>query len=27
VHGFMVATPDAVPFEAVGVPVVNPWKD
>jgi predicted nucleic acid-binding protein len=27
VHGFAVATRDAAPFLAVGVPVVNPWED
>jgi toxin FitB len=26
VHGFAVATRDTVPFLAVGVPVINPWK-
>jgi hypothetical protein len=26
VHGFAVATRDAAPFVAVGVPVVNPWE-
>ena len=26
-HGFTVATRDAAPFEAVGVPIINPWKD
>jgi predicted nucleic acid-binding protein len=26
VHGFSVATRDTAPFQAVGVPVVNPWK-
>ena len=25
VHGFTVATRDTEPFEAAGVPVVNPW--
>jgi predicted nucleic acid-binding protein len=24
-HGFMVATRDTGPFEAAGVPVINPW--
>ena len=24
-HGFMVATRDVSPFEAAGVPVINPW--
>jgi toxin FitB len=24
-HGFMVATRDTAPFEAAGVPVINPW--
>ncbi|MFQ5347280.1 MAG: type II toxin-antitoxin system VapC family toxin [Rhodothalassiaceae bacterium] len=27
VRGFAVATRDTEPFEALGVPVVNPWKD
>ena len=26
-NGMMVATRDACPFEAVGVEVINPWKD
>lgn len=26
-HGFAVATRDALPFRAVGVPVINPWKE
>lgn len=26
-HGFAVATRDAPPFRAVGVPVINPWKE
>jgi toxin FitB len=26
VHGFIVATTDASPFEATGVRVINPWK-
>ena len=26
VHGFTVATRDFVPFTAVGVPIINPWK-
>ena len=26
-HGFAVATRDALPFQAVGVPVINPWKE
>jgi len=26
VHGFSVATRDAAPFQAAGVPVINPWK-
>jgi predicted nucleic acid-binding protein len=26
VHGFAVATRDAAPFLAAGVPVINPWK-
>jgi predicted nucleic acid-binding protein len=25
-HGFAVATRDTSPFEAAGIPVVNPWK-
>ena len=25
-HGFAVATRDTGPFEAAGVPVINPWK-
>lgn len=25
-RGFAVATRDAAPFEAAGVPVINPWK-
>jgi predicted nucleic acid-binding protein len=25
VHGFTVATRDASPFQALGVPVINPW--
>lgn len=25
-HGMPVATRDAAPFEAAGVPVINPWK-
>ena len=25
-HGYMVATRDAEPFKAAGVPVINPWK-
>ena len=25
-HGFMVATRDTAPFEALDVPVINPWK-
>ncbi len=25
-HGFTVATRDTSPFEAAGVPVINPWK-
>jgi predicted nucleic acid-binding protein len=24
--GFTVATRDSQPFEAAGVPVINPWK-
>lgn len=27
VHGFSVATRDTKPFVAVGVPVINPWKE
>ena len=27
VHGFSVATRDIAPFQAVGVPVINPWKN
>jgi toxin FitB len=27
VHGFMVATRDTSPFEAAGVPVINPWEN
>ena len=26
VHGFAVATRDTAPFQAAGVPVINPWK-
>jgi predicted nucleic acid-binding protein len=26
VHGFTVASCDTAPFEAAGVPVINPWK-
>jgi toxin FitB len=26
VHGFVVATRDAAPFRAAGVPMVNPWE-
>lgn len=26
VHGFAVATRDTSPFEAAGIPVINPWK-
>jgi toxin FitB len=26
VHGFTVASRDTAPFEAAGVPVVNPWE-
>jgi predicted nucleic acid-binding protein len=26
VHGYTVATRDTGPFEAAGVPVVNPWE-
>ena len=26
VHGFTVATRDTEPFEATGVPVINPWE-
>lgn len=25
-HGFAVATRDTAPFEAAGIPVINPWK-
>lgn len=25
-HGFVVATRDVVPFQAIGVPVINPWE-
>jgi predicted nucleic acid-binding protein len=25
VHGFVVATRDTGPFEAAGLPVINPW--
>jgi predicted nucleic acid-binding protein len=25
-HGFSVATRDTSPFEAAGIPVINPWK-
>jgi predicted nucleic acid-binding protein len=25
-HGFTVATRDTAPFEAAGVPVINPWE-
>lgn len=24
-HGFTIATRDTAPFEAAGVPVINPW--
>lgn len=27
VHGFTVATRDAAPFVAAGVPVINPWEE
>jgi len=27
VHGFSVATRDAAPFTAAGVPVINPWAE
>lgn len=27
VHGFTVATRDAAPFEAAGVPVIDPWAE
>ena len=27
VHGFAVATRDAAPFLAAGVPTINPWKN
>jgi len=26
-HGFAVATRDTSPFEAAGIPVINPWKE
>ena len=26
VHGFTVATRDTAPFEAAGIPVLNPWE-
>lgn len=26
-HGFAVATRDTGPFEAAGVPVINPWRE
>jgi predicted nucleic acid-binding protein len=26
VHGFTVATRDTAPFEAAGIPVIDPWK-
>jgi predicted nucleic acid-binding protein len=26
-HGLTVATRDTVPFEAAGLPVINPWND
>ncbi|CAN7252331.1 MULTISPECIES: type II toxin-antitoxin system VapC family toxin [Neorhizobium] len=26
VHSFAVATRDTAPFEAAGIPVINPWK-
>jgi predicted nucleic acid-binding protein len=26
IHGFTVATRDTAPFEAAGVPVINPWQ-
>lgn len=25
-HGFIVATRDTIPFNALGVPVINPWN-
>jgi predicted nucleic acid-binding protein len=25
-HGLMVATRDTSPFEAAGVPIINPWE-
>jgi toxin FitB len=25
-HGFTVATRDTTPFEAAGIPVINPWR-
>ncbi len=27
VYGFTVATRDTSPYEAAGVPVINPWKN
>lgn len=27
VHGYTVATRDTEPFEAAGVPVINPWEE
>jgi toxin FitB len=26
VHGFTIATRDTAPFEAAGIPVIDPWK-
>jgi hypothetical protein len=26
-HGLTVATRDTAPFEAAGLPVINPWHD
>lgn len=26
VHGFAVATRDTAPFEAAGIPIIDPWK-
>jgi predicted nucleic acid-binding protein len=26
IHGFTVATRDTAPFEAAGLPVINPWQ-
>jgi len=27
VNGFAVATRDTSPFEAAGIPVINPWEN